>query len=128
MAFFRRKNNDPLDPQNLAEHLRLDAQPVEPKPVEVGSDLAGFRLTVQDVFQITGRGTVVTGQVEAGSITKGASVILTRVAGGSRTVTVDSIEVGRKIVPGATLGDNAGLLLGGVTRSEVSAGDVLRTS
>lgn len=88
-------------------------------------DYAAFRLTVQDVFMITGRGCVVTGQVEAGTVTVGDSVTLRRTDGSSREVTVTGIEMFRKMLDRAVQGDNVGLLLRGMDRNEVGRGDVL---
>lgn len=85
----------------------------------------GFRFTIQDVFTITGRGTVVTGQVEAGSVMIGDIVKLSRLDGSSREVAVTGIEMFRKMMDVARQEDNAGLLLRGVGRNEVSRGDVL---
>ena len=75
-------------------------------------DYGVFRITVQDVFSITGRGTVITGQIESGSITVGDTVTLRRRDGSSREVVVAGLE-------------NVGLLLRGVDRNEVERGDVL---
>ena len=84
-----------------------------------------FRITVQDVFTITGRGTVITGQVESGSVTIGDTVTLRRVDGSTREVTVTGIEMFRKMLDTAAQGDNVGLLLRGVDRNEVGRGDIL---
>ena len=84
-----------------------------------------FRITVEDVFSITGRGTVITGQVESGSVKVGDQVTLRRVDGSIREVTVTGIEMFRKILDAARQGDNVGLLLRGLDRSDVGRGDVL---
>lgn len=88
-------------------------------------DYGAFRITVQDVFSITGRGTVITGQIEAGSITVGDTVTLRRRDGSSREVVVAGLEMFRKMLDTAKQGDNVGLLLRGVARNEVDRGDVL---
>lgn len=86
---------------------------------------ASFRIMVQDVFSITGRGTVITGTVETGSVSVGDSVTLRRVDGSARTVTVTGIEKFRQITDTAVKGENVGILLRGVERNEVGRGDVL---
>lgn len=84
-----------------------------------------FRITVQDVFTITGRGTVITGQVESGSVAVGDTVTLRRADGSARDVAITGIEMFRKMLDVAKRGDNVGLLLRGVGRDEVARGDVL---
>ena len=90
-----------------------------------GEDYGTFRITVQDVFSITGRGTVITGQIESGSITVGDTVTLRRKDGSSREVVVTGLEMFRKMLDTAKQGDNVGLLLRGIARNEVGRGDVL---
>lgn len=90
-----------------------------------GEDYGTFRITVQDVFSITGRGTVITGQIESGSITVGDTVTLRRKDGSSREVEVTGLEMFRKMMDTAKQGDNVGLLLYGIARNEVGRGDVL---
>jgi translation elongation factor EF-Tu-like GTPase len=118
MGFFRRKQADSLDPQYLLARAERDAPP----PAAYGG---GFRLTVQDVFSIKGRGTVVTGRVESGTLRRGAVVRQTRVDGTARDVTVTGIEMFRKVTDAANAGDNVGLLLAEVGRDDIGAGDVL---
>lgn len=84
-----------------------------------------FRITVEDVFTITGRGTVVTGHVESGSVKVGDTVRLGRTDGSSREVAVAGIEMFRKILNTAKRGDNVGLLLRDVDKNGVGRGDVL---
>jgi len=84
-----------------------------------------FRMTVQDVFVITGRGCVVTGRVEKGSVALGDSVTLRRTDGSTRMVTVTGIEMFRKVLKVASQGDNVGLFLSGVEKRNVARGDIL---
>jgi len=86
-----------------------------------------FRMTVQDVFFIKGRGTVVTGQIESGTLTVGDEI---RVQGknGSKTTVVAGVEMFRKILQQAQAGDNVGVLLRDVSKQEVQSGDVLTGS
>ena len=93
---------------------------------KAGNDSYGiFRITVEDVFSITGRGTVVTGRVESGSVGIGDQVTLRRVDGSVREVTVTGIEMFRKMLDVAKQGDNVGLLLRGLDKHDVGRGDIL---
>lgn len=85
----------------------------------------GFRITVQDVFTITGRGTVITGRVESGTVSVGEAVTLERMDGSRRQVVVTGIEMFRKMKDTAAAGENVGLLLRKVERSEIGRGDIL---
>lgn len=80
-----------------------------------------FRMTVQDVFFIRGRGAVATGRVEYGELRVGDEVRINDGPG----VRVDAIEAFRKKVDIATLGDNVGLLFKKLTTSDLAAGDVI---
>ncbi|WP_431232557.1 EF-Tu/IF-2/RF-3 family GTPase [Mycolicibacterium psychrotolerans] len=80
-----------------------------------------FRLTVQDVFTIKGRGLVATGRVELGQVAAGDEVRIND----TRTVRVDAIESFRKTIDEAVTGDNVGLLFSALGRSDISPGDVL---
>jgi elongation factor Tu len=83
-----------------------------------------FRMTVEDVFLIRGRGTVVTGQIESGTLTVNDEIYLRR-PNSSKRVTVTGIEMFRKILDQAQAGDNVGILLRDLTKQEVQKGDVL---
>jgi elongation factor Tu len=122
MALFRRKKADSLDPQYLL--AQAEAQTPQPNAAAWTSG-SGFRFTVEDVFVIKGRGTVVTGRMESGAVIKGATVRLTRMDGTRSDVTVTGIEMFRKVVDAASAGDNVGLLLRDVGREDVGRGDVL---
>ena len=84
-----------------------------------------FRLIVDDVFTVTGRGTIVVGVVEFGRVSTGDTVRLFRPDGSVRYVEIGSVEMFRKMVHTARKGDAVGLLLKGVLSYEVSAGDIL---
>jgi elongation factor Tu len=83
-----------------------------------------FRMTIEDVFTIRGRGTVVTGRVEYGTLNVGDQV---QIQGqmGVKTTVVTGIETFRKSIRQASAGDNVGVLLQGVTRDDVQRHDVL---
>jgi translation elongation factor EF-Tu-like GTPase len=84
-----------------------------------------FGMTAEDVFSITGRGTVVTGRITAGTVTVGEQVLLSRAGQPLAQVEVTGIEMFRRTVKTAKTGDNVGLLLRGVERDQVLKGDVL---
>ncbi|MEW5988155.1 MAG: elongation factor Tu [Chloroflexota bacterium] len=84
-----------------------------------------FLMPVEDVFSIKGRGTVVTGRVERGTLLPGADVEIVGLMDKSRKVTVTSMEMFHKILDKVEAGDNAGLLLRGVQREEVERGQVM---
>lgn len=83
-----------------------------------------FRMVIEDVFTITGRGTVATGRVESGSVNVGDVVSVTT---GSRVLRskVGGLEAFRKKLTTAGPGDNIGLILDGVARDDVERGSVL---
>ena len=83
-----------------------------------------FLMPVEDVFSITGRGTVATGRVERGQITSGTEVELVGFKETRKTV-VTGVEMFRKILDHAEAGDNVGLLLRGVDKDEIERGMVV---
>jgi elongation factor Tu len=96
-----------------------------PDPVR---DLAGpFMMPIEDVFTITGRGTVVTGRVDRGSVTSGEEVEIVGLTSGDdlRKVVVTGTQAFRRDIPAAEAGMNVGILLRGVKRDEVQRGQVL---
>ena len=83
-----------------------------------------FLMPVEDVFTITGRGTVVTGRVERGKVKVGEEVEIIGISDTKKTV-VTGLEMFRKLLDEAQAGDNIGVLLRGVGREEVERGQVL---
>ena len=83
-----------------------------------------FLMSVEDVFTITGRGTVATGRVERGVLKLGEEVEIVGLHDTKKTV-VTGIEMFRKLLDEATAGDNVGALLRGVNRDEIERGQVL---
>ena len=83
-----------------------------------------FLMPVEDVFTITGRGTVVTGRIERGVVKTGEEVELVGLGSDKKTV-VTGVEMFRKILDQGEAGDNAGLLLRGVAKEEVERGMVI---
>ena len=84
-----------------------------------------FLMPVEDVFTITGRGTVATGRVERGQIKVGEEVEIVGLTDEKRKVVVTGLEMFRKSLDYAEAGDNVGVLLRGVQRSEIERGQVL---
>lgn len=83
-----------------------------------------FLMPVEDVFSITGRGTVATGRIERGKVKVGGEVELVGF-GDTRKTTVTGVEMFRKLLDEGLAGDNVGLLLRGVDKSEIQRGQVL---
>ncbi|PWA12957.1 elongation factor Tu [Pueribacillus theae] len=84
-----------------------------------------FMMPVEDVFSITGRGTVATGRVERGQVKVGDEVEILGLVEEPKKTTVTGVEMFRKLLDYAEAGDNIGALLRGVSREEVQRGQVL---
>ncbi|MCD5406151.1 MAG: elongation factor Tu [Desulfotomaculum sp.] len=84
-----------------------------------------FLMPVEDVFSITGRGTVATGRVERGQVKVQEEVELVGMSDKPRTLTVTGVEMFRKLLDYAEAGDNIGCLLRGIERDEIERGQVL---
>jgi len=94
--------------------------PLPPRPVD-----QPFLMSVEDVFSITGRGTVATGRIERGRIKVGESVETVGLTPDPLTSTVTGVEMFRKILDEGEAGDNAGLLLRGVEKTQIRRGQVI---
>jgi translation elongation factor EF-Tu-like GTPase len=94
---------------------------------DAASPTGPFRLTVEDVFTITGRGTVVTGRVESGRLDVGQRVQLVRDGVPVAASEVSGIEKFRATLTTATAGENVGLLLRGLATADVQRGDVVQS-
>ena len=84
-----------------------------------------FLMPVEDVFSITGRGTVATGRVERGEVKVGDEVEIIGITEEPKSTTVTGVEMFRKLLDYAEAGDNIGALLRGVEREEIERGQVL---
>ena len=93
-------------------------------PTPVRDNDKPFLMSIEDVFTITGRGTVVTGRVERGQLKLNDEVEIVGIRDTQKTV-VTGIEMFRKQLDYAEAGDNAGVLLRGISREEVERGQVL---
>ena len=94
--------------------------PLPPRPVD-----QPFLMSVEDVFSITGRGTVATGRIERGRIKTGEPVEIVGLIEKPLTSTVTGVEMFRKILDEGEAGDNAGLLLRGIEKTQIRRGMVI---
>jgi translation elongation factor EF-Tu-like GTPase len=83
-----------------------------------------FKLTVEDVFAIRNRGVVATGRIESGTLRVGDTVHIN----GGPGITVDAIEIFRKSIDEANVGDNIGVLFKGIDKNQLARGAVLTAS
>ncbi|MBR2387656.1 MAG: elongation factor Tu, partial [Clostridia bacterium] len=84
-----------------------------------------FLMPVEDVFSISGRGTVATGRVERGTVKVGDVVEIVGLSDEKKSTTVTGVEMFHKLLPQAEAGDNIGALLRGVAKDEIERGQVL---
>jgi len=94
--------------------------PLPPRPVD-----QPFLMSVEDVFSITGRGTVATGRIERGRVKVGEGVEIVGLMEKPLTSTVTGVEMFRKLLDEGEAGDNAGLLLRGIEKNQIRRGMVL---
>ncbi|HMS74750.1 elongation factor Tu [Gordonia sp. (in: high G+C Gram-positive bacteria)] len=113
------------DPEWAKSVEKLMAAVDESIPDPVRETDKPFLMPVEDVFTITGRGTVVTGRVERGSVKVNEEVEIVGIREKSQKTTVTGIEMFHKLLDSAEAGDNAGLLLRGLKREDVERGQVI---
>jgi elongation factor Tu len=94
--------------------------PLPPRPID-----QPFLMSVEDVFSITGRGTVATGRIERGKVKTGEGVEIVGLIPQPLTSTVTGVEMFRKILDEGEAGDNAGLLLRGIEKKDIRRGMVI---
>ena len=94
--------------------------PLPPRPIDLP-----FLMSVEDVFSITGRGTVATGRIERGKIKVGEGVEIVGLIEAPLTSTVTGVEMFRKLLDEGEAGDNAGLLLRGIEKTQIRRGMVI---
>ena len=116
-------STDPNAPEYKCIHELMDAVDEYIPTPERKADLP-FLMPIEDVFTITGRGTVVTGRVERGQVKVGDEVEIVGIHDTRKTV-VTGVEMFRKLLDYAEAGDNIGALLRGIQRTEVERGQVL---
>ncbi|MFZ6024400.1 MAG: elongation factor Tu [Bacteroidota bacterium] len=94
--------------------------PLPPRPIDMP-----FLMSVEDVFSITGRGTVATGRIERGIIKVGEGVEIVGLMESPLTSTVTGVEMFKKLLDEGQAGDNAGLLLRGIEKKDIRRGMVI---
>jgi len=94
-------------------------------PIPLRDNEKPFLMPVEDVFSITGRGTVATGRIETGVVNSGDEVSIIGLGEEARKTVVTGVEMFRKILDRGEAGDNVGLLLRGVDKKEVKRGQVI---
>jgi elongation factor Tu len=94
--------------------------PLPPRPVDLP-----FLMSVEDVFSITGRGTVATGRIERGVIKVGEGVEIVGLMEAPLTSTITGVEMFKKLLDRGEAGDNAGLLLRGIEKTQIRRGMVI---
>ena len=113
------------DPEWTPKILELMAAVDSYIPEPVRDTDKPFLMPIEDVFTITGRGTVVTGRIEQGQIEVGKEIEIVGITDKVEKTTVTGLEMFLKVLDFAQAGDNAGVLLRGVKREEVQRGQVL---
>ena len=115
---------DPDAPEYKCIHELMAAVDSHVPAPERASDLP-FLMPVEDVFSITGRGTVATGRVERGTLKLNEEVEIVGLMDAPRKTVATGIEMFRKLLDSTTAGDNTGILLRGVAKNEIERGQVL---
>ena len=123
LAALEAPSPDPADPAYASIHALLEAVdtyiPTPPRPKD-----QPFLMPIEDVFGIKGRGTVVTGRIERGTVHSGETVEIIGLKETNSTV-VTGVEMFRKTLDAGEAGDNVGCLLRGVEREDIERGQVL---
>ena len=117
-------SKDPNAPEYACMKELMDAVdsyiPTPDRPTD-----GDFLMPVEDVFSITGRGTVATGRVERGTVKVSDEVEIVGLANEAKKTVITGVEMFRKLLDQAQAGDNVGLLLRGIQRNEIERGQVL---
>lgn len=114
ILFGRKKKEQIIEQPTLSEEERLR--------INRAND---FKMTIEDIFIIAGKGTVVTGKIESGLVEINETVELYGPTGLKRKVVVLGVEMFRKTLNYAQADDQAGLLLGDINKNEIQRGDTL---
>ncbi len=117
-------STDPNAPEYASIHELMKAVDEYIPTPDRKSDLP-FLMPVEDVFSITGRGTVATGRVERGTVKMGDTVEIVGLTEEKKTTVITGVEMFRKLLDSAEAGDNVGLLLRGIDKKGVERGQVL---
>ena len=113
------------DPQWVAKVEELMDAVDEYIPLPVRENEKPFLMPIEDIFSITGRGTVVTGRIETGTIHVNDPAEIVGFGDKPKTTTVTGVEMFRKLLDQGEAGDNVGLLLRGIDKKEVKRGEVI---
>jgi elongation factor Tu len=113
---------DPKWVQSIADLMKAVDESI-PQPVRETEK--PFLMPIEDVFTITGRGTVVTGRIERGVLKVNETVDIIGIREAKQTTTVTGIEMFRKLLDEGQAGENVGLLLRGIKREDVERGQVI---
>ena len=113
------------DPEWSEKLLGLMAAVDESIPQPERDTEKSFLMPIEDVFTITGRGTVVTGRIERGIVNVNESVEIVGIKENVQTTTVTGVEMFRKLLDQGMAGDNVGLLIRGIKREDVERGQVV---
>lgn len=129
MSLFSRRHAQPEDPQAVVDRLAAAGGTIPAAAPGTGqantAASTGFRMTVEDVFAIKGRGVVVTGSVAAGQVSRGMQVVIYRAGSRIDVLTVTGLEMFRKQIDIATAGQYVGLLVSATDRAALQPGDVV---
>ena len=117
-------STDPAAPEYASIHELMDAVDDYIPTPDRKADLP-FLMPVEDVFSITGRGTVATGRVERGTVKMGDTVEIIGLTEERKTTVITGVEMFRKLLDSAEAGDNVGLLLRGIDKKGIERGQVL---
>ena len=113
------------EPQWVDKVMELMNAVDEYIPIPVRENEKPFLMPIEDIFSITGRGTVVTGRIETGTIHVNDPVELVGFGDAPRQSTVTGVEMFRKLLDQGEAGDNVGLLLRGIDKKDVKRGEVV---
>ena len=113
------------DPEWSSKLLELMAAVDSAIPEPTRDTEKSFLMPIEDVFTITGRGTVVTGRIERGVVNVNETVEIVGIKENVQTTTVTGVEMFRKLLDSGMAGDNVGLLIRGIKREEVERGQVV---
>jgi elongation factor Tu len=115
-------NGEPKWEATVTELMAAVDSYIELPPRDVDKD---FLMPVEDVFSITGRGTVATGRIERGVINTGDPVEILGMGAEDMTSTITGVEMFRKILDRGEAGDNVGILLRGIEKTDITRGMVI---
>lgn len=125
---FARRGPEQLDAEALIAKARAEAASTSaPETHRAPIGPLDFRMVVEDVFYIAGRGVVVTGRISAGEVRVDDPVAIMHRGRRRRTTVVEGIEQFRERLEQAKVGDNVGLQLAEIARREIASGDILTT-